>query len=80
MKFFNVLGALITAIFAVIGTLLFVLLVYFGLSWVWDYAISNFGDLGVGFMMGLSVLAIIWLLIDLTKSFFGFFYKPKTKD
>ena len=54
-----------------------ILAVYFGLEWCWDYAISRFGDFGIGFMTCATGVIILLELAFLVGSYYKEFSRPK---
>ena len=76
-KIWAFIKALIAGVLSLGFIIAVILAVYFGLEWCWDYAISRFGDFGIGFMTCATGIIILLELAFLVGSYYKEFYKPK---
>ena len=75
-KIWAFIKALVAGVLSLGFIIAVILAVYFGLEWCWDYAISRFGDFGIGFMTCATGVIVLLELAFLIGSFYKEF-KPK---
>ena len=75
-KFWCGVKAVFAGLFVFVFVIALIIVAYLGIGFAWDYAVSKFGDAGIGFMVCLSGVIILCYLFGII----NMFYKDFTKN
>ena len=78
-KFWCGVKAVFAGLFVFVLVVALIVVAYLGVGFAWDYAISEFGDVGIGFMICLSGVIILCCLFGIINTFYKDF-SQKTKE